>query len=147
MYQGFWLHLYVDKRFFRDYIPKVAAFYDSDGRITDKREETERVFLKKQRENVTVDQYLSEQYYYGDYTRMNNWLWERFHLPEDLEPGEDPGIQEADYSAVGRILGKLEEYRKVPADAVKQLQVFDAGELVDFLEDIVTEAMKQGFEE
>lgn len=146
VYQGFWLHLYVDKRFFRDYIPKVSAFYDSDGRITDKREETERVFLKKQRESVTVDQYLSEQYYYGDYTRMNNWLWERFHLPEDLEPGEDPGIQEADYSAVGRILGELEEYRKVPADAVKQLQVFDAGELVDFLEDIVTEAMKQGFD-
>ena len=48
---------------------------------------------------------------------------------------------------MGRILGELEEYRKVPADAVKQLQVFDAGELVDFLEDIVTEAMKQGFEE
>ena len=89
VYQGFWLHLYVDKRFFRDYIPKVAAFYDSDGRITDKREETERVFLKKQCESVTVDQYLSEQYYYGDYTRMNNWLWERFHLPEDLELPEE----------------------------------------------------------
>ena len=42
---------------------------------------------------------------------MKNWRWERFHLPEDLERGEEPGIQEADYSAVGRILGKLEEYR------------------------------------
>lgn len=147
VYQGVWLHLYVDKRFFRDYIPQVVTFYDRIGRITDKREDIKRVFLKKQCESIIVDQYLSEDYYYGDYTRMNTWLWEKFHLPDDLEPGEDPGIWETDYSAVGRILEELKEYKKIPAEMVKQLKVFDARELVDFLEDIVTDAMQQGFAE
>lgn len=147
VYQGVWLHLYVDKRFFRDYIPRVVAFYDSGGRITDKRDEIARVFLKKRCESITVDRYLSEDYYYGDYTKMNGWLWEKFHLPEDLKPGVDPGICEADYSAVGRILEDLKEYRRASADGVKELKVFDARELVEFLEHVVTDAVQQGFEE
>ena len=68
---------------------------------------------------------------------MNTWLCERYDLPEALEPGRDPEIGEADFSRVGKILREIKEYRKIPADAVRGLKVFDAEELTEAMEKAV----------
>ncbi len=136
-YRGYGLHLYIDRWFFRDYIPKAAAFYDSAGRETEQRAGISCVLVRKSGERIPVSRYLSEEYYYGDYTKMNTWLCERYDLPEALEPGRDPEIGEADFSRVGKILREIKEYRKIPADAVRGLKVFDAEELTEAMEKAV----------
>ena len=70
-------------------------------------------------------------------TKMNTWLCERYHLPEDLYPTHDPGIVEANYSEMDKIIKQLKEYRKVPAEAVRDVRVFDVKELMGFLEKMV----------
>ena len=77
------------------------------------------VRIKKNGQMITRNQYLSEEYYYGDYTKMNTWLCERYHLPEYLNPPCDPGIKEIEYSRLSGILDSLKEYRKVPVNAVR----------------------------
>ena len=62
--RGYWFHLYIDRRFFRDYIPTAAEFLDENGADTDRRDKAAYVFLKKSGEKVEVSQYLSEEYYY-----------------------------------------------------------------------------------
>ena len=133
----YYFHLYIDKKFFEEYIPRVAEFYDRNNRITEIRDEIAYVRLKKTGEELSPERYLSEEYYYGDYTKMNTWLCERYDLPEALEPGRDPEIGEADFSHVGKILREIKEYRKIPADAVRGLKVFDAEELTEAMEKAV----------
>ena len=70
--------------------------------------------MKKSGEKVAVSQYLSEEYYYGDYTRLNTWLLKRYRLPDVLEPVEDPGIEEVDYRDLEKVLEELRGYRGVP---------------------------------
>lgn len=89
--------------------------------------------LKKTGESLPLEKYLSEEYYYGDYTRMNTWLCEKFHLPEELSADRDPKIEEADFSGIDKVLLDLKEYRNVPAKAVEDLRVFDLKELLEFL--------------
>ena len=68
VYRGYLFHLYIDRCFFRDYIPEVAGFYDAHGKETGIRDEIAEVRLKKSGACVPLKRYLSEEYYYGDYT-------------------------------------------------------------------------------
>ena len=71
---------------------------------------------------------------------MNTWLCERYHLPEHLYTGRDPGIEEVDYSEMNRILTLLKEYRNIPAEAVQDVRVFTPERLISFLEKSVQNA-------
>lgn len=68
---------------------------------------------------------------------MNTWLCEQYHLPENLYLTHDPGIVEADYLKMDKIIEQLKEYRKMPAEAVRDVTVFDVKSLIDFLKDVV----------
>lgn len=142
--RGYWFHLYIDQRFFRDYIPRVAEFLDESGVVTDRRDETAYVLVKKSGERITLSRYLSEEYYYGDYTRMNTWLAEKYHLPDTLETPENPGIAEVDYRDLEKVLEELRGYWGVPAEAALRLKVFDREDLLEFLEKAAVEAVFGG---
>ena len=124
VYRGYLFHLYIDRCFFRDYIPEVAGFYDAHGKGTEIRDEIAEVRLKKSGACVPLKRYLSEEYYYGDYTAK-------------LEAGADPGIAEADYAGIGRILTELERFRQSPESAAEDLKVFDLDGLIGFLQNAV----------
>ncbi len=134
VYQGYYFHLCIDRYFFRDYIPKVAVFYNEMGTGTERKDEIREVLLKKSGERIDVKRYLSEEYYYGDYTKMNTWLCRHYNIPDDLRPGMDPGIEEADYGRIRQILKELEQYKEVDENAVKDLKVFDLKEMLAFLQ-------------
>ena len=133
VYRGYLFHLYIDRCFFRDYIPEVVTFYNEIGRETEIRSEITEVLLNKSGERIPPERYLSEEYYYGDYTKMNTRLIRKYDLPSDLKPGADPGIEEADYAGIYRILDELERYSKIPECAADGLKVFDLDGLTAFL--------------
>lgn len=54
----------------RDYIPHVARFFDREGKETQIRAEVVWVEIQNSGERIPLRAYLSEEYYYGDYTRM-----------------------------------------------------------------------------
>lgn len=135
LYLGYYFHLYIDKVFFSEYLPLAVEFLNENGQPAELLRDVCSVRIKKNGQMITRNQYLSEEYYYGDYTKMNTWLCEQYHLPEDLYPAHDPGIEEADYSEVGKIIELLKEYRKVPAEAVRDVRVFDVERLMKFLEE------------
>ena len=135
---GSFFHLYIDRRFFKDYIPEVVEFYDSAGEITDIKSEVAKVLVRKTGVWIPGNEYLTEKYYYGDYTRMNTYLAQRFHLVFDLNPEvKNPGIEEADYPAVKEVLTSLKRYMNIPASAVNNLTVFDVEDLIRFLKKVV----------
>ena len=68
---------------------------------------------------------------------MNTRLCRQFSLPAKLKAGADPGIEEADYAGLGRILDDLKRFRQVPESAAENLKVFDLGGLIGFLQNAV----------
>lgn len=135
--RGYYFHLYIDKVFFSEYLPAVVEFLDKNGRETELRKEVQAVRLKKSGQMITLDQYLSEEYYYGDYTRMSTWLYEKYHLPEELYVSRCPEIEETDFSKMDSILKMIKDYRKVSAASARSLKVFDRAKLTEFLQKAV----------
>lgn len=79
---GYYYHLYIDRKFFKDYIPLVAQFLTADGQETDERALVAVTHLIRQDTDIPFDQYLSELYYYGDYTKMSGYLARRYRITD-----------------------------------------------------------------
>lgn len=98
------------------------------------------VRINRTQQRIPKQDFYSDAYYYGDYTRMNTYLVERYNLP--LQLGIDvnnPGIEEVDYGDIKKVLNELCGYLDVPANEVNKLRVFDVENLLQFLEKSVKE--------
>lgn len=137
---GYYFHLYIDRRFFKDFIPQIVEFYDVDGKITDIKDEIATVYIKKSQTSIPFPKYLTEEYYYGDYTKMNTYLINRYHIPLNLDPNViNPGIAEIQYEDVQQVLDLLHHFLSVPPEAAQDLKVFPLKELLAALEQYVKE--------
>ena len=137
---GYYFHLYIDRRFFKDFIPEIVDFYDETGQITDIKEEIVTVYIRNFQTYIPFEKYLTEEYYYGDYTRMNTYLVNRYCIPLDLNPNvTNPGIAEIQYENVQQVLDLLHHFLSVPPEAAQDLKVFPLEELLAALEQYVEE--------
>lgn len=137
---GYYFHLYIDRRFFKDFIPQIVDFYDKNGNITDIRADIASVYIRKQQVSIPFEKYLTEEYYYGDYTKMNTYLVNRYQIPLDLNPHvSNPGIEEIQYGDVQQVLALLQHFLSVPANAVQDLKVFPLEDLLSSLAQYVDE--------
>lgn len=137
---GYYFHLYIDRKFFKDFIPQVVEFYDKNGQITDIRDEVATVYIQKSQTSIPFSKYLTEEYYYGDYTRMNTYLVNQYKIPLDLNPEViNPGISEICYKDVQKVLLQLHGFLAVSPEAVRELKVFPLEKLLLALEEYVEE--------
>lgn len=105
---GYYFHLYIDRKFFKDFIP--------------------------------FSRYLTDEYYYGDYTKMNTYLINRYCIPLDLTPNvTNPGIAEIQYEDVQQVLDLLHRFLSVPPEAAQDLKVFPLEGLLAALEQYIEE--------
>ena len=58
---GYYFHLYIDRKFFKDFIPQIVEFYNADGEITDMRDEIATVYIKKSRTSIPFSRYLTDK--------------------------------------------------------------------------------------
>ena len=137
---GYYFHLYVDYRFYKDYLPSILEFYDADGNPVTKRNEVRYIYMKDKKKKMPRSEFYTDECYYGDYTRMNTYLVEAYHLPVSLSLDlVNPGIEEVEYQDLKKVLEELQGYLKVPSSMVKELQVFKIEEVLSFLKKIASE--------
>ena len=137
---GYLFHLYIDRRFFKEYMPKIVEFRNAQDEREERREQVKDVVLKRTGQRLSKQDFFSEKYYYGDYTKMNTYLVNRYQIPTTLDPNiPNPGIMEVDYEDVRQVLNELKEYLKVPEDAAANVKVFDVEDLPFFLENAAGE--------
>lgn len=138
---GYLFHLYIDRKFFKHYMPRIVEFRNEEDQMEVRRDKVKYVILKRTGEKISKEDFFSEQYYYGDYTKMNTYLVNRYQIPIHLLNAKvhNPGIEEISYEDVENVLGELEGYLDVSEDAVKYVKVFHIEDLLLFLEKCVEE--------
>lgn len=140
LFFGYYFHLYVDRRFFLEYLPKVVDYVDDSYALTSKREDVRFARIRKSGRILPLSNFLSDDYYYGDYTRMNTYLVERYQLPSHyVTDFADPEIPGVDYKGLSSFIDMMKGFLTVPKEAAFDLQVFDLFDVLSFLEKISTE--------
>lgn len=135
---GYLFHLYIDRKFFKDYMPRIVEFRNKEDQIEVKKDKVKYVILKRTRQKISKEDFFSEKYYYGDYTNMNTYLVHRYQIPIKLDPEVmNPGIEEVSYQDVKKVLKELKGYLNVSEEAVKNVKVFDVEDLLSFLKNSV----------
>ena len=132
---GYYFHLYIDRVYAKDYIPQVVTFYDVNSQEASDRKDITHALIKRTGELVPIKTIFSDEYYYGDFTKMNTYLMNRFHLSTDIiSDVSNPGIKEVNYNDITKIQKQLQNYLDVSEAAVNDLKVFDIEDLLLFLE-------------
>ena len=151
---GYLAHLYLDQRFFDEYFSGLIEFRDAGGCPAGMLKDIRYGVIKKTGEQVPLSRLFSGEYMYGDYTRLNLYLYRRYlsDLPDLL--GDDPEpdsrrIEECSSSDMKGLLAHLKDYLKESAalesgEKVRgervyledQLKVFDKSSLEKFLMDV-----------
>ena len=135
---GYYFHLYIDRCFFKEYLPRIVTFLDQDGHEASKKDLVVWAKVAKTEEMIPVQKFFSEEYYYGDFTLMNRYLVERYQISFAIDTDvKNPGIEEVDYALVAGLLEKLEGWLDVSSEAIRDLKVFDVEDLIGFLENAV----------
>lgn len=137
---GYLFHLYIDRKFFKEYMPRIVEFRNEQDKLEEIGEKVKDVVLKRTGKRVSKQDFFSERYYYGDYTKMNTYLVNRYQIPVMLDPDiPNPGIIEVDYEDVKQVLKKLKGYLEISEDAVENVKVFNVQDLLLFVENAVKE--------
>ena len=90
-------------------------------------------------EIIPRERFFSEEYYYGDFTKMNNYLIKEFGIYFDFQIPEVRLIDEIDYDEIHRVMRDLKAFTETPMEAVHELSVFDLKDLLNFLKRVVEE--------
>ena len=116
-----------------EYFP---VFEDEKGRPEPRREFIHQVRLKQNGRLIPFQEFFSSEYYYGDYTRSNHWLVERYHIrAPKYRPLENVNMDEVDASKLYEVLEELQCIcHKGRAGDEKKLKVFDLTELEAFVQ-------------
>ncbi len=97
---GYYSHLYMDNLFMREYWAKHFEFFDKNMNPVDIYELVKYVFLRDDGNVYDRQEFFSDEYYYGDYDRMNNTMIKQYCVkaPDIHIINEISGIKELDLS-------------------------------------------------
>ena len=89
-------------------MPRSVEFRNVQDEREERRDMVKNVILKRTGQRLSKQDFFSEKYYYGDYTKMNMYLVNRYQIPTTLDPNiSNPGIKEVDYEDVKQLLKEL----------------------------------------
>lgn len=135
---GYFSHLYLDYYFYKEYWPKVLEFRTEKNIPSIDSQIASHVWLKKQNCCISAEDFFSEAYSYGDYTKMNVWFCEKYQLqvPKyERLVGRVP--EEAKEERLPRLLEDLNEFLRLGDEIRNEMtKIFDVVEVDNFLQEI-----------
>lgn len=134
---GYLSHLYLDRRYVCEFWPRNMKFLDAQGREAERERDITTVRILRSGEEVPVEEFFSDHYYYGDYMKMNAYFIRKYHIqtPRWQEIGDIP-IREVRLRDLDRICSSLEAHihDSHPGDE-RKLKVFDLDEFETFMQE------------
>ncbi len=133
---GYYAHLYLDERYVNAYWPTILEFQDKNGQTEPRKEHIHRVWLKQKGIYIPFEEFFTVENYYGDYTRSNHWLVERYQLKTpEYSLLEHADIDEVCAENLKQVIEELEHICKNGHKGDElAMAVFDLNSLDDFVQ-------------
>lgn len=130
---GYFTHLCLDEVFYRQFYPKYAVFCNKEGKEEALRDRVAYGKIIKTGECKPLCTVLSDAYVYGDYTRLNQYLIEKYEIRVPWERTEEVcPVAEAGKPDMKKVFSDLKGYISEKCED-RNLKVFSAEALDEFL--------------
>ena len=133
---GYYAHLFLDERYVNGYWPTILDFKDEEGNSEPRKERIREVVLKQSGKHIPFKEFFTSKNYYGDYTRSNHWLVERYHIePPKYHLLENVNMEEVQEKDLQRVIEELNHICKsAHLGDEKEMAVFDLTSLDAFVQ-------------
>lgn len=133
---GYYAHLYLDERYVNAYWPTILEFRDKNGCPEPRKEWIYEVELKQNGKKIPFEKFFTVENYYGDYTRSNHWLVERYQIePPTFSVLDNVNMDEVQPEDLKRVIEELEHIcRSGHMGDEKNMAVFDLTSLDAFVQ-------------
>ena len=131
---GYRMHLQLDADWVNRFWDRILELLGEDGRREELAERITKVRILHGGRVVPVDSFFSDEFYYGDFSRMNAYFMKNFPvcIPEYEDGTCD--VREAEWQDLKGVLAEIRRLSlNVSMEDVAELQVFDLLELERFL--------------
>lgn len=143
---GYMAHLHLDKFFFEQYFKENVVFLNRAGNPEEYLQEVQSVLIKKNNQTVGLSRLFSEEYLYGDYTKLNQSLIERYKLKIPIyQKNIHNSIEEVNYEDIQQVLGKLNSFIEMSDNKQRELKVFPENTLENFLWETAEKFINGGY--
>lgn len=85
---GYLAHLHLDQCFFGRYFDRCVEFIDENGTPQKQFQKIHAARIRKSQEVVSLEQFFSNEYLYGDYTKLNHYFVEKYQLEIPVYPAD-----------------------------------------------------------
>ena len=132
---GYYAHLYLDERYVNAYWPTILEFQDVNDQMEPRKDYIHHVLLKQKNKIIPFEEFFSVENYYGDYTRSNHWLVERYGIvPPKFSVLSDVHMDEVRVEDLQRVIEELHHiYACGHEGDEKDMRVFELESLDDFV--------------
>ncbi len=132
---GYLAHLHLDACYVRDYWPTVIAFYGAQGEPEVRKDMITDVEMLHLHRKVPVNKFFSPEYYYGEYTKLNGYFIDKYHLAvpewEQIRVFDMDEVRLRDMGRICRDLAYLLDMYH--AGDEKDIQIFELDHLEAFM--------------
>lgn len=128
---GFYYHLYIDACFFKEYMPRIVTFLDKNNKEEQKIDKIIKAKIHKSGKYVSQQDFFSDAYYYGDFTKMNDILKKKFQI--DFRWHAQKELPDIWKIRVERQISQLESFIEQSKGKEGEFSVFDLEDLILFL--------------
>lgn len=137
MMLGYYAHLCLDERYVNDFWPTIFRFCDEKGQEEPRAAMIHHVKMCESGEEIPFEKFFTEEYYYGDYNRCNQWFIDTYQLelPEDDDTVE-VRMDEVNGEDLKKVIGPMHEIcEHCSRGDEKNTRVFHIDVLNGFIED------------
>lgn len=147
--QGYRMHLQLDAWYVQQFWDQILEFHDGQGHLAYLKKDIESVWLKVYKREISVADFFSSEYYYGDYSRMNGYLLKKYQLTIPVyEEGLDCPVEEVEPAGLRKVLRELQTLQsQSEVLGRQQLKVFRMDALEKFIAEKAAEAAREIGEE
>lgn len=132
---GYLSHLHLDACFVNSFWPSMWLFLDENKKPENLQEHIRYAWLKVSNKEIPVKDFFSSAYYYGDYSRMNAYLLNKYRLTVPFYNSDlNCPVEEVHIDDLKTVLEELQYLcDTVQPGAEKNLTVFDLPTLEAFI--------------
>lgn len=133
MLMGYLSHLHLDYLYFTRYLPRHVRFINETGKEESELASVTEAVLTSSGEHMPVQQFFSQDYFYGDYIRINPYLVEKYHLSLPAAPIGNWPVMETDFDTYKRFC-LIFAKELTSEQRFRPMRIFDREDFEQFLD-------------